>query len=364
MADNATINPRDALANAVAERSQARKAYMAVLDERGNALMAVNEKSGTRSKAYVALEGKLKAARHDVIKIKTSVKRPIARWHVRPLVTAIVALGLALLEAPANKFLFDVALQSSGFVSYCVSFGVTIFLLIFAHIAGRSIRQVWSDYRSKVIWSNVLIFLVCIGVALFIVGVLTVARAAFARVGGTIGDLLSGVAGNVTELGPIGALFAALGDTSALVLACINLGGMAVAFIIAFFSHDSDRDFDHAQNAVDRFEAQMEKMHDTYLRNRAAIVKQYAPDLVGLSGTYNNADGQVIQLKTRLQIPLDDDDRFVLTDLDQMSEDAERAASLDPDADPVPDTPPSAPDARSDPSVASMSDYRRSTGTE
>jgi hypothetical protein len=360
-ADNATVNPRDALAQNVAQRNQAIADYKAVLDERGNALIAVNEKSGPRSKAYVALDEKLKDEKQQLVRIRTAVRRPLARWHVRPWVMILIALGLALLEAPANKFLFDVALQSSGFVSYAVSAGVTAFLLFLAHFAGRSIRQIWSDYRGKVIWSNLIIFLVCFVMSLVIIGVLTVARAAFASVGGTIGELMGGVAGNVTALGPLGALFAALGDTSALVLACINMGGIVTTFVIAFFSHDSDRDYDHAQRAVDHLETQMRAVHDTYLKERARIIKQYTPDLVGFSGSYNTANRQVVELKTRMQMPLDEDDRFVLTDLDQMSEDADRASEAGPEG---PDSGPQPAAAALDPSVTSMSEYRRSSGAD
>ena len=227
----------------------------------GNALLSVNERCGPRSRAYLAVVKKLKKDEEELERIKIAVRRPISRWGVRGGVLLIVGAGLALLEAFANKFLFDVALQSAGVVSYAVSSAITAFLLLMAHIAGRSIRQVWSDYRHKVIWSAPIVFLISIGLACLIIGVLTVARAAFASQGGTIGDLLSGIRGNVQDLGPIGTLMAALSDTSALVLACINVGGIGATFLLAFFSHDSDRDFDHAQNSVDRGEKALEKMH-------------------------------------------------------------------------------------------------------
>lgn len=356
--DSATINPRDALAQSTAQRFKAVSDYKGILDERGNALMSVNETSGPRSKSYIAIEEKLKREDEQLVGIKSAVRRPLSRWQVRPVVMVLIGIGLALLEAPANKFLFDVALQSSGFVSYVVSAGVTAFLLFLAHFAGRAIRQVWSDYRHKVIWSNVLVFLLCIGAALTIISVLTVARAAFASEGGTIGDLMSGIQQHITGLGPLGALAAALGDTAALVLACINLGGFVTTFVIAFFSHDSDRDFDHAQNAVDHLEKQMSRVHGTYLEERRKIVTRYTPDLVGAAGKYNVANGRIIALKTRMQIPLEDDDRFVLTDLDQMSENADRQQEFDDEA-PAPNA-----GTRLEPSVTSMSDYRRQTGTD
>jgi hypothetical protein len=314
-----------ALGQSLARRQEAMNAYKTVLDERGNQMFSVSERRGPNSKAYVDLEHRLSGHRQQLERIASSVKRPISRWGVRSVVLAIVGVGLALLEAPANKFLFDVALQSTGIVSYAVSAGVTAFLLFLAHFAGRSARQAWSDHRKTVIWSFVVILVLCIVVGLFIVAVLTVARHASSAQVSSIGDLLSDVQGRVQDLGPLGALGAALSDTSALLLACINLGGMVTTFVLAFFSHDSDRDYDHAQNLVDHDEKQMQKIHEAYLNERRKIVAKYAPDLVGYAANYNAANGRIIELKTRLRDPLDDADRFVLTDLDQMSENAEKA---------------------------------------
>lgn len=360
--DNPTATPQDQLAHAVARRFEATAGYKNVLDERGNAMLATNERHGPHSKTYEAIEERLKKADLQYERIKMALRRPISRWQVRGAVMALVTGGLALLEAPANKFLFDVALQSSGFVSYCVSAGITAFLLALAHFAGRSIRQVWSDVRQRVIWSNIVVFLICIGFASGIIGVLTVARAAFAAETGSIDALLSGIQGHVESLGPWGALVSALSDMSALVLACINLGGFVTTFVIAFKSHDSDRDYDDAFHAVEVEEKALARVHGEYLKERAATIKRFAPDLVGFAANYNSANSRVIERKTRLGLPLDDDDRFVLTDLDQMSEDAERAHQ--PDSPPDPPTAPAAPGARQDPSVASMRDYRRQAGSE
>jgi hypothetical protein len=363
-ADDRVVDPTQALSQALGARYEARAHYKDELDQRGNDLMTVTDEVGPRSKAYVAAEEKFRRDSSQLGRIQMAVKRPISRWGVRPIVMLIVGIGLAALEAPANKFLFDVALQSSGFVSYCVSAGVTAFLLVLAHFAGRSVRQIWSDYRHKVIWSNVLVFLFAIGIASLIVGILTVARAAFANETGSIDQLLTGIQGNVTQLGPLGALVAALADTSALVLASINLGGIVVTLIIAFFSHDSDRDYDHAQDALDRIEKKLTAIHEAYLKARSRIIKTAAPDLIGFAANYNDANRRVIEIKTRMQMPLDDDDRFVLTDLDQMSEDADRAEEApSPPEGPAPpsDSPRSAPIPRIEPNVVGL---RGRTGTD
>lgn len=168
----AEIDPQSALAQSVARRFEAIAGYKNVLDERGNALMSVNEKDGPQSKAYSALETKLKRDEQQLERIKMAVRRPISRWAVRTFVLILVAIALAAFEAPANKFLFDMALQSTGLASYAASAAVTAFLLLLAHFAGRSIRQVWSDYRGKIIWSNIVVFLICMAIATGIVGIL------------------------------------------------------------------------------------------------------------------------------------------------------------------------------------------------
>jgi hypothetical protein len=114
-------------------------------------------------------------------------------------------------------------------------------------------------------------------------------------------------------------------------------------------------------------------MHTRYLKAREKLVRQFAPDLLGYVGNYNAANQRVIELKTRLDKPLDDDDRFILTDLDKFSDalQRERPSVFQNDtlpATPVTPTPVAAAlpeaEARREPTVHEMSAYRRSTGTE
>lgn len=352
--DVGSKDPNGDLAENAARRATARGEYMAVLDQRGNALLSVNEKSGTRSREYVTLDARLGHDEAEYERIKTALRRPVAMMQIRPLLLAVTGIVLALLEAPANKFLFDVALQSSGLVSYAASAGTTAFLLILAHFAGTGLRQTWSEMRRAVLVWNLFTFLLCTIVALAIVGVLTVARAAFASEAGSIGDLLTNVRGHVENLGPLGALASALSDTSALVLACINIGGIVTTFMLAFFSHDPDRDFDHVHRAVAAGEKQLARLHAAYLKNRAKIIAEYSPHLIGYSANYNSANSRVIELKTILGRPLDDDDRVILTDLDQMAEEAEQADAAATGS------------ARTegDSTVRDMRDYRRPAANE
>jgi hypothetical protein len=349
--DTASKDPLAALAEFTAKRSSAKAEYMAVLDQRGNALLSVNEKSGMRSLEYETLEEKLARDTSEYERIKTALRRPISMLQVRPALLVLIAIGLALLEAPANKFLFDVALQSSGIVSYAASAGTTAFLLILAHFGGRGLRQCWSGIRRRVMLGNIAVFVFCSLLALGIIAVLTVARAAFAADSGSIGDLLTSVRGHFDNLGPLGALVAAFSDTSALVLACINIGGIATTFLLAFFSHDADTDYDHVHRTVQRLEARLQKVHQSYLKARTRIIEDHAPHLVGYAANYNTANGKVIELKTLLGQTLTDDERFVLTELDQLAEDAE-AADVAVGVRP------------SDGTVHDMRDYRRPVASE
>ncbi len=153
--------------------------------------------------------------------------------------------GSALLEAPVNKYLFDVALNGSSFVSYTVSVAFAFFVLVLAHVAGRSIRQVWSEYRRKVLWTSLALFLLLSFVLAGIVAVLTVGRASTSAVSelSNFNDLLSNVRSNVTSLGLWGTVAAAFSDISALVLATVNIGAIFMTMMLAFFTVDPDKDF-------------------------------------------------------------------------------------------------------------------------
>jgi|GEM_PF-2618911 len=353
-------DPLDELAENTANRYAAMAGYKNILDRRDTELLSVEERAGARSKPYQAVAGRLKADKSELERIKTSVRRPLGRVGVRRSVLFASGAALAAMEATANKFLFDVALQSVGIASYAASIAVTAFLLVMAHFAGQGLRQIWSDHRSRIVVSSLLTFVFCFSIASVFVMVLTVARAAFASETGSIEDLLHGMQGNVSSLGPIGAVIAAFSNTSALVLACINIGGIVTAMLVAFVAHDSDRDYDHVADHVERGEKELAKIHEAYLDAREKTIHNFAADLIGYAENYNTANKRVVELKTRLDRPLAEEDRFVLTDLDQLSEDADRAAG---EGEEPTDPRPAAPGARSEPILRSVSEFRRPTGT-
>ena len=325
MAIDQGMDARAALARSEAQRNAARQSYTEVLNKRGNELHALNEKSGPDSRAYRSVADELEHCRSQLERIATTVQRPLNRWHIRASLLVVTGVVLSLLEAPVNKFLFDVALQSSSFASYTISIAFAAFLLVLAHVSGRSLRQIWSDYRKRIVWSSLFIFLLTITVLATLVSILTVARAAFATDTGNIQDLLSGVQSSVGTLGIWGTLVAALSDISALVLATINIGGIFVTMMLAFFTHDPDMDFDHAANALAIERKKLDKIHKAHAEAMTAIINEHATALAGFGANFKTANAGVIENKGRLGIELNKQDHEMIADLDQMAEDAERA---------------------------------------
>lgn len=159
---SSAASPRDdkeSLALWMAQRQEAAANYRRVLNERENDLLTLSEEIGPRSTRQQTARRRLHDAEAQYHQIHQVLRRPLHKHGVRYWLFVAFAIALALLEAPVNKYLFDVALQGSNLVSYSVSIAVALFLLIVAHLAGRSMRQVWSEFRRKVIWSNVLIFI-------------------------------------------------------------------------------------------------------------------------------------------------------------------------------------------------------------
>jgi hypothetical protein len=321
------LDNREGLALWISQRASAFAEYKRVLNERENDLLALSEAKGTRSAANKDAERQLHDARVEYGQIKGVIRRPLNRLNVRWRYFAAFALGLAILEAPVNKFLFDIALQGSPFVSFSVSIAVAFFLLIMAHLAGKCLRQVWGEYRRKVIWSNVFIFLAAtLGVAT-VICILTVGRAATsnaAMISG-FGDLFSVVSNKIGALGLWGTLSHAFSDISSLILATVNLGGVSAALLLAYFTHDPDKDFDVAATELEHCRATVGKLHATFLKERNRIVGGFKPDLTGISHKHGNANKNVIEFKTRLGLNLDDEDRIVIDELDRLAEDSEHA---------------------------------------
>jgi hypothetical protein len=318
-------DPYEALGKAEARRAEAKAGYVEILNQRDNKLAALNDSTGPRSKIHRDAERRLQKSETEYERIKTAVRRPLNKWQVRGWLLVLVGAVLALLEAPVNKFLFDMALQSNSFASYTISIAFAAFLLILAHVCGRSLRQIWSEYRRRIVWSSLLIFLLTLVVLFTLVSILTVGRASFAANSGGIEDLFRGVRSSVGSIGLWGTLFGAFSEISALILATINIGGIFMTMMLAFFTHDPDKDFDHMARMLAADREALDRIHGKYIEARSATIKDMATDLAGFSANFRSANATVIEYKRRLGEPLTAAEDEVIDELDQMSEDADRA---------------------------------------
>lgn len=306
-------DPRDALGRWLAQRQAALNDYKAIINERENALLDPNQRFGPTSSAFSHARSELEEARLQRQQIQGVLRRPLNRYEFKTRNFVLFALVLALLEGSVNKFLFDVALHSFGFVSYATSFVVSFSMVILAHLAGRSLRQVWSEYRSRVVWSALGVFLAISFVLVSIVCILTVGRAATDANAGiaTFEDMFGAVTSSVVQLGLWRTLGAAFGSMNALVLATVNFAGIFAAMMLAFFTHDPDKDYDLAATKVDRHRAEIDVLDERYTKARSAIIKKYRSDISSASARYKAANREVMQYKHRLGLPIEEEDRFL-----------------------------------------------------
>jgi TRAP-type C4-dicarboxylate transport system permease small subunit len=317
------IEPAEALAKWLGQRYDAEAAYQDILNRRGNQILAISERCGPRSERYVAQQNELDAAEREDERIRVVVGRPLNRWHIPFWVLVAFGLALAFFEAPVNKFLFDVALQSSNLFSWTISFGFACALLILAHIAGFSLRQIWSEHRRRIVWSSLVIFILMFFALFVLVSILTIARAWFSAEAGTIRDLVSDVTSTVQAVGIWTTLRNAFADISALVLVTVNIGGILMTMMLSFFTHDPDKDLDAASRAVERHRARLAKIAKEFVSSKEKIVRDFAPQLAGHGANYKTANKNVIELKKRLGQPLDEQDNRVIDERDRLAEDSE-----------------------------------------
>src|SRR5689334_9577968 len=171
-----TAEPREELAKWMGARQKHHSEYVKLLNERKNDIAAIDLDHGPRSEAYAAALRDYERHDQQFDRLQAVVRRPINNIGMAAWVFWILALGLALLEAPVNKFLFDYAIQGSNLTSYVVSTAFAILLLLLAHLCGRCIRQVWSEYRRRVVWSNLIIALLSICALALLISILTIGR--------------------------------------------------------------------------------------------------------------------------------------------------------------------------------------------
>ena len=245
-------DPEEDLARWLGTRQKHHSEYVKLLNERKNELLALQIDHGPRSDIYRNAKRELDRTDSQFERYHAVLRRPLNKFDMAPWAFWLFALALAIFEAPINKFLFDYAIQGTNLTSYVISTVFAVLLLLLAHMCGKCIRQIWSEYRRRVVWSNIIIAAIGIVVLAFLISILTIGRARYSAGAADpgLGDLFGEIGGKVGELGFFGSLGEAFSDTSALILFTVNLGGALAVLLLGFFSHEPDRDFEHADNAL------------------------------------------------------------------------------------------------------------------
>jgi hypothetical protein len=321
-AERAIEDPREALGRWMAQRQSAKIQYREILNQRGNKLDAVNGAYGPKSHRVQNARKDLDEAELQQKEIYGVLHRPLNRFHFHWRNFVVFAAVLAVLEGSVNKFLFDVALQSYGFVSYATSFVIAFCMVLLAHLAGRSLRQVWSEYRRRILWSSIGVFVIIIGALAAIVSILTVGRAMTTANAGLAGfdEIFGAMKTSVVELGLLATLRAAFGNLNALALATVNIAGIFAAMMLAYFTHDPDRDYDLAATKVERHRRELDRYNERYVAARDQVIARFAPRLTATSARFKAANSEVIQLRHILDQPSDPDDDFMIDDWDDFAE--------------------------------------------
>jgi hypothetical protein len=324
-------DPLAELARQAGNRQKMEAEYRKLLNERENELLTRQIAVGPRSEKYKTARKERDRAESQFDRINAVIRRPVSRLSVPTWAFWLAAMVLAIIETPVNKFLFDVAIGGSNLVSYIVALLAALLVLLLSHIAGVAARQWWSEYRNKVVWKHVVVFLFASFILLSIVVILTVGRAAYGTglSSSGLGDLFQDLQGRIGALGFFGTIFHAFSDVNALILATINLAIIAAAFLLGYFTHDPDNDYHNAWSVMEKQSKSLGSLEDEYAKARAVVIRRYAPDLTGVSRNHSESNRRIVELKVLLQRPLDGDDRRSIDDLDTLAELAEENDSVD-----------------------------------
>ena len=311
----------DELDRLMGERARHSQDYRKVLAARSDEIGRLRSGIGPDSESWKSLERDSESARAQFEAMAGQLGRPVSRHDLPPLAFITLALVLAAVETPVNKFLFDVALQSSNVASYAVSFAMAAFVLMLAHIAGRQMRQYYSDFMTTTYWTNIALVALIMGILAVVLAVLTIGRAEFsaAALNNGLGDLFSNVGAKVATRGIVSVLADALGDTSAMILVTANVTSILVAFLLGYARHDPDKHFDEAYEEHKRTQRALVRRDEKYNREVGRVRERARSKLDDSNTKYTAVNAAIITQKSARNLVIDDDDRFCLPDLDPLS---------------------------------------------
>lgn len=196
-------------------------------------------------------------------------------------------------EAFVNKVLFDMALLSNSIISIAASALVSGFLVLIAHLAGLNIRQVWSDFHHRIIWSKLLWGIICVFVIFWIVVGIMYTRAFFDATSIASGDInvFQDVAKQAFSDGFSKLLAKAFSSSESTVMGTVNFLALFGAFSVAALSHDSDIELDQRYRGAQSARKRLEKHQDNFSSKIQKIYKKYETPVRNSKRAFIDAGG-------------------------------------------------------------------------
>jgi hypothetical protein len=203
------------------------------------------------------------------------------RRHLNPFVYATFAVLFIALEAPINKFVFDVAFGSLALYSWGGAITLGLVLLLVSHFDGVALRHVWSESDRRVYVGKVFQVLFLTGFLIVAVLALAVARYQFSIVGTSLD--LGALVGNLDKVQTIDDIMSlitlAFSDSSARLLAVANGGAIVVAIFVAMLVHDPDENYDAALRKLDGMERKIRRLDVRYEKALGKINSDFEPGI-------------------------------------------------------------------------------------
>lgn len=299
-------------------RTQSKGAYASLLAARDAELVAKRKSIGPSSDRWQLLEVRWRDAEEKKRAVYAKLQRPTDAKRISAYWALFIAIGLAALEAPINKFMLDNILRGSNFDSYAISLFMTFICLGLGHMAGILARQIRGTYHENIYISNIVGFIAILAVLVVWIGALTIGRAFYSVASPTslASGIFSEITRQVTTIGPWTAFTRALSDQAAFFLACLNTAGVAFVFLLAFMTHDSDRVYQSVLDEAEKATSSRLKLERKYNGSVDKIAAKYGPKLEIISTSYGAQNARLVELKRMRGAELNDDDRFNVSSLD------------------------------------------------
>jgi hypothetical protein len=268
--------------NAERERDRFRNELDALLRKKNDEVTLVERQYGKDSPAYIRQRERYE--HHDNLfkHIAARLNRPLKRRQISGWIYASIAVVLAGMEAPINKFIFDVVLQSVGAISWTVSFLLGLMLFAFAHWNGLSIRHLRSETRKRFIVRNCVIAPLLTLLLVVLICILSVARWRYSLVNNAtgLGSLVGDLSSQLKSLqGLFQVLKLAFSDSASQTLAAVNSAAIVLAMLLSFITHDPDEDYDFAWRNIERAEQALTRIERKYNNRMFKINQHYAPEI-------------------------------------------------------------------------------------